>query len=49
MIKIHCLKGMQLEGKMKNWSRRHELKHNKINILFKIDHLTINDVEKYIF
>lgn len=33
-VKIfHCLKGMQLEGKMKNWPRRHELKQMmKINI-----------------
>lgn len=36
------------EGKM-NWSRRHEANDEKLIILFNIDHLTINSVEKYKF
>ena len=39
-----------LERKMKNWSRRHELKQMmKINILVNTDHLTRSYVEKYMF
>lgn len=48
---LHCLKDVAYsisEGKM-NWSRRHEANDEKLIILFNIDHLTINSVEKYKF